>query len=226
MRNKCNVFGASVQVYQADSTKIVHGEKEGRSLLCGPPFPEESFDRILLDAPCSALGKRPQLANRTNVNSLKSFVPLQRKLMETVSIIDICIQTKKGTLVYKSRFLILFASVILFLSLSNFLLCSLVTNSAVSTYFISTSFVPASPVSVSLSLLSLHLLFIHLQFLPLLSISPISASLIFTSPMSIFFVSVPLVSIYFSCLCNLYVYLSCLCLSCLWEIDNRKRAEK
>lgn len=84
----CQIFGATnVHVFQADSTKIVCSVngKQHKSLIDGPPFQEESFDRILLDAPCSVLGKRPQFANRLSPNEIKSFVPLQRKLIETVS---------------------------------------------------------------------------------------------------------------------------------------------
>lgn len=90
LREKCDIFGATnVQIFQANSTKIVlqgDGNLHTRHLPNCPPFPEESFDRVLLDAPCSALGKRPQLANRMSASEIKSFVPLQRKLMEAVSI--------------------------------------------------------------------------------------------------------------------------------------------
>lgn len=47
-----------------------------------PPFPSLSFDYILLDAPCSALGQRPQLATNMSVKCLKSFPVMQRKLFE------------------------------------------------------------------------------------------------------------------------------------------------
>lgn len=46
----------------------------------GPPFLKESFDRILLDAPCSALGQRPQLYSPIRLKELESFPRLQRKL--------------------------------------------------------------------------------------------------------------------------------------------------
>ena len=45
-----------------------------------PPFERQSFDRILLDAPCSALGQRPQFLNRLRTKELNSYSKLQRKL--------------------------------------------------------------------------------------------------------------------------------------------------
>ena len=49
-----------------------------------PPFAKESFDRVLLDAPCSALGQRPQLYNPIKMKELQSFPRLQRKLFIAV----------------------------------------------------------------------------------------------------------------------------------------------
>ena len=51
-----------------------------------PPFAGEIFDRILLDAPCSALGQRPQLFNKMSFMELKTYPNLQKKLMATVSV--------------------------------------------------------------------------------------------------------------------------------------------
>ena len=45
-------------------------------------LPPESFDKILLDAPCSALGQRPMLVQASRLKELKSFAKLQKKLME------------------------------------------------------------------------------------------------------------------------------------------------
>ncbi|CAL4160001.1 unnamed protein product, partial [Meganyctiphanes norvegica] len=47
-----------------------------------PPFLPLSFDYILLDAPCSGLGQRPQLATKMSLKCLKSFPVMQRKLFE------------------------------------------------------------------------------------------------------------------------------------------------
>ena len=55
------------------------------SLPPSPPYPSGTFDRILLDAPCSALGQRPQFVVRMNLKELHSYPRLQRKLFTTVS---------------------------------------------------------------------------------------------------------------------------------------------
>ena len=56
------------------------------SLSPSPPYPSGTFDRILLDAPCSALGQRPQFVVRMNLKELQSYPRLQRKLFTTVSV--------------------------------------------------------------------------------------------------------------------------------------------
>lgn len=93
LKKKCQLFNAdNVHVFKADSTKIVLNKNNRESLveeklvILGPPFQEESLDKVLLDAPCSVLGKRPQFANKMIESQIKSFVPLQRKLVETVNI--------------------------------------------------------------------------------------------------------------------------------------------
>lgn len=86
LKEKCTAFKAKVSIYLADSTKIFISDKKECLISNGPPFKEECFDRILLDAPCSALGKRPQLYNNTSEKVIKSFVPLQRKLFRNVII--------------------------------------------------------------------------------------------------------------------------------------------
>ncbi|XP_074180937.1 tRNA (cytosine(72)-C(5))-methyltransferase NSUN6 isoform X1 [Rhinolophus sinicus] len=45
-----------------------------------PPFLPESFDRILLDAPCSGMGQRPHMACAWTLKEVTSYQPLQRKL--------------------------------------------------------------------------------------------------------------------------------------------------
>lgn len=45
-------------------------------------FDSESFEKILLDAPCSALGQRPMLVQNCQVKELQSFPKLQKKLFE------------------------------------------------------------------------------------------------------------------------------------------------
>ncbi|XP_034428062.1 tRNA (cytosine(72)-C(5))-methyltransferase NSUN6 isoform X1 [Hippoglossus hippoglossus] len=58
---------------QAVSSDPAHGTE-------GPPFPPESFDRVLLDAPCSGLGQRPNMACTWSLKEICSYQPLQRKL--------------------------------------------------------------------------------------------------------------------------------------------------
>ncbi|XP_066536680.1 tRNA (cytosine(72)-C(5))-methyltransferase NSUN6 isoform X2 [Hoplias malabaricus] len=63
-----------------------------------PPFQEESFDRILLDAPCSGLGQRPNMAITWSLKELCSYPPLQRKLFTTA----VRLLKKGGVLVYST----------------------------------------------------------------------------------------------------------------------------
>ncbi|XP_078453941.1 tRNA (cytosine(72)-C(5))-methyltransferase NSUN6 isoform X2 [Lampetra planeri] len=69
----------SIQTFCCDSTQAI---ASGPHTCKGhPPFPEEYFDRVLLDAPCSALGKRPCLGISASLRQLQSYAPLQRKLL-------------------------------------------------------------------------------------------------------------------------------------------------
>lgn len=49
-----------------------------------PPYPPLSFDHVLLDAPCSALGQRPSAANSMRVREVSSYPVLQRKIFTEV----------------------------------------------------------------------------------------------------------------------------------------------
>ena len=49
-----------------------------------PPYPRESFDRVLLDAPCSALGQRPQIKCPLSLVELKAFQSYQRQFLTQV----------------------------------------------------------------------------------------------------------------------------------------------
>ncbi|XP_005094968.1 tRNA (cytosine(72)-C(5))-methyltransferase NSUN6 [Aplysia californica] len=68
----------NVKCFQFDSTKAV-------SDISGPddspPYLPASFDRVLVDAPCSALGQRPCAVNRLSLNQLKSYPVLQHKIL-------------------------------------------------------------------------------------------------------------------------------------------------
>ena len=64
-----------------------------------PPFPQRSFDRVLLDAPCSGLGtlrRRPEIRFRVSEQDVSSLAALQRRLLEAA--IDLL--ASGGRLVY------------------------------------------------------------------------------------------------------------------------------
>ncbi|XP_036084044.1 tRNA (cytosine(72)-C(5))-methyltransferase NSUN6 isoform X3 [Rousettus aegyptiacus] len=69
----------SIRAFCFDGTKALKGDMvkdaEGE-----PPFLPESFDRILLDAPCSGMGQRPNMACSWTLKEVTSYQPLQRKL--------------------------------------------------------------------------------------------------------------------------------------------------
>ena len=86
LKRYCKSFSAeNVHSFCFDSTKAL-SVIEDKQILEGPPFSKESFDRILLDGPCSALGQRPQIFNPITVPQLNSYIPLQRKLLSNVSL--------------------------------------------------------------------------------------------------------------------------------------------
>ncbi|KAJ8419185.1 hypothetical protein AAFF_G00006840 [Aldrovandia affinis] len=64
----------------------------------GPPFPAESFDRVLLDAPCSGLGQRPNMACAWSLREITSYPPLQRKLFHAA----VRLLKRGGVLVYST----------------------------------------------------------------------------------------------------------------------------
>lgn len=57
-----------------------------------------SFSHILLDAPCSGLGQRPQLRTKMTCKELASFPRLQKKLFATA----VELLSPGGTLVYST----------------------------------------------------------------------------------------------------------------------------
>ncbi|XP_001509484.3 tRNA (cytosine(72)-C(5))-methyltransferase NSUN6 isoform X2 [Ornithorhynchus anatinus] len=69
-----------IKAFCYDGTKaLAQGKTEaGRG---EPPFPPETFDRILLDAPCSGLGQRPNMACTWTLKEVTSYPPLQRRLL-------------------------------------------------------------------------------------------------------------------------------------------------
>ncbi|KAL3268893.1 hypothetical protein HHI36_007982 [Cryptolaemus montrouzieri] len=97
LRKHCSDFNINARIFLSNSTLIFNESSQNR-VEDGPPFLSESFDRILLDAPCSALGKRPQFRNDITEKVLLSFVPLQKKLfIQAVNLLKI-----NGCLVYST----------------------------------------------------------------------------------------------------------------------------
>ncbi|NXA71842.1 NOP2 methyltransferase, partial [Thryothorus ludovicianus] len=68
-----------IKAFCYDGTKALSVEKR-EDKQEGPPFLPESFDRILLDAPCSGMGQRPNMAYSSTLKEVTSYQPLQRKL--------------------------------------------------------------------------------------------------------------------------------------------------
>ncbi|XP_050660618.1 tRNA (cytosine(72)-C(5))-methyltransferase NSUN6 isoform X2 [Macaca thibetana thibetana] len=87
----------SIRAFCFDGTKAVKldmvEDTEGE-----PPFLPESFDRILLDAPCSGMGQRPNMACTWSLKELASYQPLQRKLFTAA----VQLLKPEGVLVYST----------------------------------------------------------------------------------------------------------------------------
>ncbi|KAM6162100.1 tRNA (cytosine(72)-C(5))-methyltransferase NSUN6 isoform 3-T3 [Erethizon dorsatum] len=87
----------SIKAFCFDGTKALKldmiEDTEG-----APPFSPESFDRILLDAPCSGMGQRPNMSCTWTLREVMSYQPLQRKLF------TVAVQLLKpgGVLVYST----------------------------------------------------------------------------------------------------------------------------
>jgi len=97
IRKNCERMGAViVKAFVMDGTKS-YSENSDRETE-SPPFPAEYFDRILIDAPCSGLGQRPQFFNKMNLKELDSFPKIQRKLFATA----VNLLKDGGTLVYST----------------------------------------------------------------------------------------------------------------------------
>ncbi|BFZ09078.1 hypothetical protein BsWGS_12117 [Bradybaena similaris] len=73
-----NLKSSCIEIYKFDSTKAVADDTDSSN---GPPFPPGTFDRILIDAPCSALGQRPSYVNKMSLSQLNSFPVIQHQLL-------------------------------------------------------------------------------------------------------------------------------------------------
>ncbi len=76
-QNKIDAINKNVARFDLDGlveARVQDGTKVGDN------YADETFDKILLDAPCSALGQRPQLVQASRLKEISSFPKLQRKL--------------------------------------------------------------------------------------------------------------------------------------------------
>ncbi|XP_053322812.1 tRNA (cytosine(72)-C(5))-methyltransferase NSUN6 [Spea bombifrons] len=97
---KCNASVLKltcIKAFQFDSTKAVATD-ENAIKGGGPPFLPGTFDRVLLDAPCSGMGQRPNMTCPFSLKEITSYQPLQRKLF------SVAVELLKpgGTLVYST----------------------------------------------------------------------------------------------------------------------------
>lgn len=74
-----------MRIHHFDSLISIDSDNKNKDNENKPPFKAESFDRVLLDAPCSNLGQRPLLKIEADENLIKTFPILQRKLLKNVS---------------------------------------------------------------------------------------------------------------------------------------------
>lgn len=83
LRKNLNNFNVQNTIaFTFDATKCVRTEKDAsKDCSNGPPFNSEIFDKILLDAPCSGVGNRPQLSNTLSIKMAESYPRIQRKLL-------------------------------------------------------------------------------------------------------------------------------------------------
>lgn len=88
--NKPADSAASAKVARREATRLANCLKRGlppplplaTSLPPAPTFAPESFDAILCDAPCSALGLRPRLLQPATLPLLRSTAAYQRRLLD------------------------------------------------------------------------------------------------------------------------------------------------
>lgn len=74
-----------VQCFTFDATKSISKGCNTSANNIEPPFSEESFDKILLDAPCSGFGNRPILSTKMTPKILDSYPKLQKKLLDVAA---------------------------------------------------------------------------------------------------------------------------------------------
>ncbi|GAB6020012.1 Putative methyltransferase nsun6 [Chamberlinius hualienensis] len=87
-----------IHTFVFDATKSYIEDCNRVNILNGPPYDKETFDKILLDAPCSCLGQRPQLINQMTPNEFVSFPKVQRKMLRNA----VHLVKPGGTVVYST----------------------------------------------------------------------------------------------------------------------------
>ncbi|XP_006812001.1 tRNA (cytosine(72)-C(5))-methyltransferase NSUN6-like, partial [Saccoglossus kowalevskii] len=80
--NICKLNLHCIKTFAYDSTRLFSPDVPviDADSLGKPPYPAETFDKILLDGPCSALGQRPQLISTASLKEVQSYPSLQRKI--------------------------------------------------------------------------------------------------------------------------------------------------
>ena len=73
--------------------------QDGTKLDFAGQFSEHSYDKVLLDAPCSALGQRPQFSQAMKLKELRSFSNLQKKIFASAVKL---LKSQGGVLVYST----------------------------------------------------------------------------------------------------------------------------
>ena len=73
INRNCDRLGVTnVRAVVGEGQNLISGEdKNDGDDIMSPPYKPGSFDRILLDAPCSGLGQRPQFYNKIKMNFLR-----------------------------------------------------------------------------------------------------------------------------------------------------------
>ncbi|XP_031560428.1 tRNA (cytosine(72)-C(5))-methyltransferase NSUN6-like isoform X2 [Actinia tenebrosa] len=92
----------NVHAFHFDAIKSLDPTLQSRQInpedVGHPPYPPQSFDRILLDAPCSGLGQRPMSIVRMSLKDLQSFPRLQKKIFPAA----VGLLKEGGVLVYST----------------------------------------------------------------------------------------------------------------------------
>lgn len=85
MKRKIEAFGfKSVKCFAFDATHAFQLNSKNLDLNeIKPPFNDAIFDKILLDAPCSGLGNRPQIEYNCTEKEFLSYPVMQKKLFQT-----------------------------------------------------------------------------------------------------------------------------------------------